>query len=348
MYALEAPDFWWTIDLESLQIHSPKLFRLEMEVLDDSEFEFEVRNITKWRTQLVVTQPVILSPESNAIVMRLKDCPSLEKSGTFDLLDTPMQGLKNLYSYSWVTPAFWAEMRSHHAEIDQFSFKILNCLFWRLGVHCGPSNLGSDFLEMRYSSNGEHFEILPARIDFKAETMPHKSRPTENPKLQNAANFLGSNSEAPIHHVLFREAWKCRESENRVSVVMATAAAEAAVKNLVGALMPDTIWLLENTQSPPVVKIVTELFPKLPVKCSFSGVALSPPENTVEMLKRIITSRNKIVHGSPPPMPPEKELEKWLLAVRDLLWLTDYYNGHEWALEHISPASLQELQDRAK
>jgi hypothetical protein len=47
-------------------------------------------------------------------------------------------------------------------------------------------------------------------------------------------------------------------------------------------------------------------------------------------------------------MPPEKELEKWLLAVRDLLWLTDYYNGHEWALEHISPASLQELQDRAK
>ncbi len=47
-------------------------------------------------------------------------------------------------------------------------------------------------------------------------------------------------------------------------------------------------------------------------------------------------------------MPTDKELEKWLLAVRDLLWLSDYYNGYDWALEHISAASLQELKARAK
>ncbi len=50
---------------------------------------------------------------------------------------------------------------------------------------------------------------------------------------------------------------------------MATAAAEAAVKKLVGGLMPDTIWLLENTQSPPLVKIVKSLFPNSDLKIHF-------------------------------------------------------------------------------
>ncbi|MGO8836989.1 MAG: hypothetical protein ACLQAH_01050 [Limisphaerales bacterium] len=367
-YKIEAPDLWWALDpdaptavwfgapakdLEALHIVSPNAFDVVFEILDDDETLdafYEVRNISKWRTLFTLTKQVKLSPESHAIVQKLKESPSLEKPGALAMLDAPIQEWKNLYSYSWVTSAFWAEMRRCHAELDQFAFDILNRLLWRIGVHCGPSSLASEFLEMRYSVDGEKFEELPVRMDFKAESVPPKEKETKNPKLQMAANFLelDDKNEAPIHHLLFREAWKCHESEKRVSIVMATAAAEAAVKNLIGTLMPNTTWLLENTQSPPVVKIVEELFPKLPVKCSFNGVVLSPPETLVEMLKRIITSRNKIVHGSPPAMPTDKELEKWLLAVRDLLWLSDYYNGYDWALEHISAASLQELKARAK
>lgn len=367
-YKFEAPDLWQTVgDVKSLRVGDPEYgenipiaqqivfpdeFEAELEVLDDDEsldWTTELRSVTKWRTLLTVTRRVELSAEHTDIVLKLRDCLSMDSPDSDKLLDAQVPGLTNIYSFAWMTREFLLEMRNHQTELDHFAFKILNRIFWRLGIHCGPSSLESTFDLLKYSFDRKRIEELPIRFDLKAATLlPKRDETAGNKKLLNAANFLETDTEAPIHHVLFREAWKCQESEKRVSVVMATAAAEAAVKNLVGKLTPDSIWFLENTQSPPVVKIVTELFPKLPVKCSFNGFALSPSENTVEMLKRIITSRNKIVHGSPPPMPSESELEKWLLAVRDLLWLTDYYNGHEWVLEHISPASLQEFRKRSK
>lgn len=365
-YKIEAPDLWWALDtdapeavwfgspaddLEALHIVSPNEFDLVFEILDDDETQdafYDVRNISKWRTLFTLTKQVKLPPESHAIIQKLKESPSLEKPGALAMLDAPIQEWKNLYSYSWVTPAFWAEMKRCHAELDQFAFDILNRLLWRIGVHCGPSSLASEFLEMRYSADGKKFEELPVRMDFKAESVPPKEKESKNPKLQMAANFLGldDKNEAPIHHLLFREAWKFRESAKRVSIVMLTAAAEAAVKKLVSGLMPDTIWLLENTQSPPLVKIVKNLFPKLKGECSFNGVVLSPPQQIVRLLEDIVECRNKISHGSSPSLPTEKVLDIWLIAVRDLLWLTDYYGGQEWALEHISQASLEDLKQR--
>ena len=200
---------------------------------------------------------------------------------------------------------------------------------------------------MRCSLDKEHFEELPAHVDFKPIRLPREEKASENTELQTAAKFLADDAEAPVHHILFREAWKCQESEKRVSIVMATAAAEAAVKNLVGALMRDTIWLLENTPLPPLVKIVKNLFLKLKGRCSFNNVMLSPPRHIVMCREDIVTCRNKISHGYPPPMPTEKESEIWLIAVRDLLWLKDYYNGQARALEYISPAALEDLKRRA-
>lgn len=366
-YKIEAPDLWWAIDSdpsiaiysgspgvgpEPLHIVSPDSFEVTLEVLDDDESTDcfnEVRNISRWRTLFTLTRRVKLSPECQAIVEKLKESPSLEKPGTLALLDTPIQEWKNLYSYSWVTPAFWAEMKRSHAELDQFAFDILNRLFWRMGVHCGPSSLISEFWEMRYSADGDKFEGLPVRMDFKAESVPPKEKESKNSKLQTAADFLGLDwkNEAPIHHLLFREAWKFRESAKRVSIVMVTAAAEAAVKRLVGGLMSDTVWFLENTQSPPLVKIVKNLFPKLKGKCSFNGAVLSPPQQIIRLLGDIVECRNKISHGSTPTLPTEEVLENWLNAVRDLLWLTDYYDGQAWALEHVSKETLEDLKNRA-
>jgi hypothetical protein len=193
-YKIEAPDLWWALDsdappavwfgapaddLEALHIVSPDAFDLVFEILDDDETRdafYEVRNISKWRTLFTLTKQVKLSPESHAIVQELTESPSLEKPGALAMLDAPIPEWKNLYSYSWVTSAFWDEMRHCHAELDQFAFDILNRLLWRIGVHCGPSSLASEFWEMRYSADGEKFEALPVRMDFKAESVPPLDR----------------------------------------------------------------------------------------------------------------------------------------------------------------------------
>lgn len=364
-YKFEAPDLWWTLgDVKSLRVGDPEYgenipvaqqivfpaeFEVELEVLDDDElldWTTELRSVTKWRTLLTVTRRVELSAEQTEIVLKLRDCPSMESLDSYKLLDAQVPGMTNIYSFVWMTREFLLEMRKQQTELDHFAFKILNRLFWRLGIHCGPSSLESAFDLLKYSFDRKRFEELPIRSDLKAEMLPKRDVTGENKKLQTAANFLGADTEAPIHHVLFREAWKCQEAEKRVSIVMATAAAEAAVKNLVSALMPDTNWLLENIQSPPLVKMVTNLIPKLQGKRNFNGLVLSPPKHVIKHLEAIVLCRNKIAHGSPPQLPADKELETWLVGVRDLLWLTDYYNGQEWALEHISQASIEDLKRR--
>jgi hypothetical protein len=43
-------------------------------------------------------------------------------------------------------------------------------------------------------------------------------------------------------------------------------------------------------------------------------------------------------------MPEGKELESWLIAIRDMLWITDFYGGHQWAEAHISPAVVEAMR----
>jgi hypothetical protein len=58
--------------------------------------------------------------------------------------------------------------------------------------------------------------------------------------------------------------------------------------------------------------------------------------------------RNKITHtGEHDPggeSPTFEFLNEKLGAVRDLLWLLDYYSGHRWAQEHVSGDRVKELR----
>jgi hypothetical protein len=146
----------------------------------------------------------------------------------------------------------------------------------------------------------------------------------------------------PVHHELFREAWHLLSGNSRSSLVIGIAAAEVGLKNLISILLPESEWLLENVQSPPITKIIEEYLPTLPVKNSLHGEVLSLPEETIESIKKGVFARNSIVHkGSAPPN--YNSLEEILLSIKDLLWLIDYYAGYDWAIEHLRDETKVQL-----
>ena len=155
-----------------------------------------------------------------------------------------------------------------------------------------------------------------------------------------------AGTEEPLGRQLFREAWSQKNSRPRSALVIGVAAAEVGFKKLVGSLVPQAQWLVDEAQTPALSKMLSKLLPTLPVKARFEGKSIRPPKALRLQLEKAVEHRNKLVHAGEPP-PKWDELEEMLRAVNDFLWICDVYQGHVWAAKHISP-SLYEIWESDK
>jgi hypothetical protein len=81
---------------------------------------------------------------------------------------------------------------------------------------------------------------------------------TSSEDLKSLQELITSNIIAPLGHELFSEAWAQRMVNRRSSLVIGIAAAESGFKEFVGKLLPQANWLIQNIQSPPLVKMLVE------------------------------------------------------------------------------------------
>jgi hypothetical protein len=103
------------------------------------------------------------------------------------------------------------------------------------------------------------------------------------------------------------------------------------LKETIVTLVPQTEWLALEAPSPPVVKMLKNYLPTLPAK---NGKPLVPPTILMKAAGRAVELRNDIIHTGE-SAPGKEELVNLLIALRELLWLCDYYRGYEWALEFM-------------
>jgi hypothetical protein len=153
-----------------------------------------------------------------------------------------------------------------------------------------------------------------------------------------------SSGDEPLAHQLFNDAWNLRYTNPRASLVVAVAAAEVGLKKVIGLIVPDAQWLLEEMQAPPIGRMLRKYIPTLKVKSSLAGKSIVPPSKLVEKLEEAAKIRNKIVHtGEKAPAP--KELEEMLGAVHDFLWICDLYSGQLKDATFISNPVLKEWKN---
>ena len=72
---------------------------------------------------------------------------------------------------------------------------------------------------------------------------------------------------------------------------------------------------------------------------------IAPPEELLKLLKKGVTLRNSVAHVGEQTLDRET-VEQILFAVRDVLWLLDYYRGFEWAYDHIRDETKSLLPNR--
>ncbi len=154
---------------------------------------------------------------------------------------------------------------------------------------------------------------------------------------------LAQVAEEPLGHELFREAWVQMHTSQRSAIVMAMTAAEIAVKQCIITLVPATEWLIQNIPSPPLETMLRDYLPKLPFRCAPPNKVPQLSKTYMDTIRKGVQIRNRIAHMVVKP-PHLDSIEEVLLAVHDLLYILDYYCGHEWALEHLSKATKRELK----
>jgi hypothetical protein len=163
-----------------------------------------------------------------------------------------------------------------------------------------------------------------------------------NSLVKELNSLVTTSSTEPIYHELFREAWGLRHGNPRSSIVIGISAAEVAMKECVGELIPDARWLVEESPSPPLMAMIKNYLPLLPFKNRFNGKVLSPPKSVRRDIEEGVKLRNKVVHVGH-QVPNNQWLEKILLSVKDFLWLVDYYRGYDWSLTYIRDETLKDM-----
>jgi hypothetical protein len=224
------------------------------------------------------------------------------------------------------------------AELQTRMLSTVTLFRWRQGIAEGPPD-PCHTLRSRYSEDGEVWrEVSRIRSVKISWGLTGPSAP-EDDACKQVVELATAGTEEPLGRQLFREAWIQRKSRPRSALVIGVAAAEVGFKKLVGSLVPQAQWLVDEVQTPSLSKMLSKFLPALPVKARFEGKSIRPPKALIRQLDKAVERRNKLVHAGEPP-PRWDELEEMLRTVNDFLWICDVYQGQVWAAKHISISIL--------
>jgi len=225
---------------------------------------------------------------------------------------------------------FVGQVVGEHGETANRTVDVLR---WR-AARLGPLNPISSSV-FYWSLDEKNWHSFPSRVQTTFNIGP-AAVPISTQLRSEIQALINLEADEPLAHELFREAWAQLGSPNlRSALIIGVAALEVGVKEFVSALVPQAAWLVLEIPSPPVDKMLEDYLPDLPTKCTFEGRVLSPPKEILQTLREAVHARNVESHrGGTKPLNRNKLTER-LLAIRDVLWLLDYYRGHEWALEYV-------------
>ncbi len=217
---------------------------------------------------------------------------------------------------------------------------------WKMGIVSSYNPIASRN-NLSWSIDGKKWKSLPHDVRLNIEFgLPIKKRILSNDIIL-LQQLVENRIHEPLGYELFYEAWELKKSNPRSSLIIGIAAIEAAFKECVSILIPDASWLINNVPSPPLIKMLNKFLPLLPCKQKIRGKIIPPPKAIMKILNDGVENRNLIAHGRSSQV-DIKFLEEFLRAVRDLLYLLDYYSGHEWAWNNISSETTISLVDDAE
>lgn len=225
---------------------------------------------------------------------------------------------------------------NYFIHLRAVSRSTVNIFNWMHGLDGPPDPFMWRTGQSLYSEDGEHWfqYYLGRKVTLLVEEATH-SIYASNAQIEEVVRRVEAGAEEPLARQVFREAWEQIGVNPRSALVIGVSAAEVALRGLIGTLIPEAKWLVEEIQTPPVGKTLRKFLPTLPVRARrLDGRSITPPSKLVKLIEKAFELRNDVVHVGAPP-PSRQELAIMLRAISDLLWICDIYLGELWAEKHV-------------
>lgn len=133
---------------------------------------------------------------------------------------------------------------------------------------------------------------------------------------------LKDNINEPIHHSLLREAKSIVSSSPTSAFVISVVSLETAVKYFISRMVPSATWLVDNSPSPDVHRLLKEFIPNL--KPDFIL-----PTADLDEVKSIIGNRNKMVHSGKMDFDINR-IVRSLILIENIISTIDHHAGWPW------------------
>jgi hypothetical protein len=204
---------------------------------------------------------------------------------------------------------------------------------WRYAQEGPPAPISSRGLSWS-NNDGKTWYPLPGWYSIQDVTAPSSVLKLEEISMHELSESISLGLEEPVYHELLREAKELKFKSSRSSILISISAAEVAVKGVIYKLVPNSQWLIENVQSPPIIRIIKDYFPQIVPEEKYSKIK-KVCESLTSTLEKAIFIRNRVAHRGESP-PEDEKVESIIQTVEQLLWVCDYCSGYEWSVDYIN------------
>ena len=233
-----------------------------------------------------------------------------------------------------------------YARLGDISRSTVTMFNWTHGRDSPPDPFGPS--QHWYSEDENNWHQYPlARSIGLDPASATTSIFAKNARIDEVVQKVEAGAEEPLARQLFREAWSQMGTNPRSALVIGAAAAEVGLKRLIGTLIPEADWLVQEIQMPSATKIMRDFLPTLPVKAKWKdGRPITLPSKIIKQVEKAFVVRNRVVHVGATP-PSREELARMLRAISNLLWICDVYLGEHWAMKHVSLETKKDWQPKS-
>lgn len=144
-----------------------------------------------------------------------------------------------------------------------------------------------------------------------------------------------SDAEEPLAHHLLREAIIVSDSSPRSALLIVAAAIEVGVKQYISNIAPQTRWILTKMASPPVFRLFKDVIPDIHMQIGNDLSFWPKLKPLFKTCQDLFDHRNELAHSGNFKL-SHKEVDDYIEAGSDILYIIDALNGHDWAKAQVS------------
>lgn len=244
-----------------------------------------------------------------------------------------------VYPQSGLPPAMNAFIEQIRKELVHAITRSCLVLRWRHALLGPPDPLRPIGAGPEWSLDGSTWHPLPANAGTRADVSSIYPSVSVASEVQA---MLDTGRDEPLAHKVFREAWDNRFSSRRSAIVIGVAALEVGIKAFISQASPSVQWLISNAPSPPIKRLLAEFLPSLETPATLEGKVVAPPKSILDLVEKAVVTRDRAANASAEDVTHDS-LEEMLVAIRDVLWLLDFYGGASWAVSHVTPLTRSGL-----